>query len=399
MKRKKWLALLLATVMFLCLCACGSDSSTKKDYDKTQQTTTTTNLKDVIEENTHIDEEFTDDEKDELNINTTLPTIEESIENIALFGLDERGATGEAMATTITNDTIILLTIDRRDSNNPQIKLTSIACDTLVYVEGYNSKDSKTKLCHAFDFGYRQAKAADTVGALTEEDYKREGAKTALATINRNFQLNIVDYIYVNSAEIMDIVDYLGGVTIDVQQQELDELNKHLNAMEKEFDRSFDLISKAGRQTLNGGQALAYSRIRKIDSDLRRTQRCRDVLKAAFDKTKQTPIAKLPDVITKLLSLCHTTLTAEEALTYSSWMAINNPDTLEYVLPDTNVNASWIWEGTHPDYGWVWIYDLDYASALLIDFIYDYDAAKDMPKPTMPDEPRVTGITTTPTNG
>ena len=46
--------------------------------------------------------------------------------------------------------------------------------------------------------------------------------------------------------------------------------------------------------------------------------------------------------------------------------------------------------GLGGDYGWVWIYDLDYASALLIDFIYDEDAAKDMPKPTMPDEPKVT---------
>ena len=84
--------------------------------------------------------------------------------------------------------------------------------------------------------------------------------------------------------------------------------------MEKECGRDLDEVKKAGEQSLNGGQALAYSRIRKIDSDLKRTNRQRTVLTGLFNKVKQTPITDLPDVIGKLLSLCHTTLSADEIL-------------------------------------------------------------------------------------
>ena len=358
----------------------------------------------LVKENAHIDEKFTEEEKKEMHVNTDLPTAAEGIQSIALFGLDERGET-DALVTSngkgksFHSDAIIILTIDRRDKNNPRVKLSSIARDTLVYVEGYNSKGSKTKLTHAFDYGYRKAKSADKADGkqdYTEADYKREGAKVAIKTINYNFQMNVTEYMYVNFVEFMDIIDYVGGVTINVQQRELNELNKHVRAMEKECGRDLNLVKKAGEQTLDGGQALAYSRIRKIDSDLKRANRQRDVLKALFDKVKQTPVNKLPDVISKMLSLCHTTLTADEILELGTWAVTNNPEIINYTLPDTGTKYGydWIWEGTHETYGWVWIYDLDYASALLIDFIFDKYTAQDLPRPTMPNEPKKTNATT-----
>lgn len=362
-----------------------------------------------VEEKAHIDEKFTEKEQEEMNVNTELPTPKDGILNIALFGLDERGETGEVVDSagkgkSFHSDAIIILTVDRRDKDNPRVKLSSIARDTLVYVEGYNSKNSRTKLTHAFDYGYRKAKSADKADGkqdYTEADYKREGAKVAIKTINYNFNMNITEYMYVNFVEFMDIIDYVGGVTINVQQRELNELNKHVRAMEKECGRDLDTVKKAGEQKLSGGQALAYARIRKIDSDLKRANRQRDVLKALFNTVKSTPVSKLPDVVGKMLGLCHTTLTAEEILELGTWAVLNDPEIINYTMPDTNVKAYWIWEGTHPNYGWVWIYDLDYASALLIDFIFDKATAAELPKPTMPNEPKVTKAptTTAPTGG
>ena len=360
-------------------------------------------VKNLIKDNANIDNKFSQSEMDDMGINTALPT--KDITNIALFGLDERGDTdalvdGLGAGKSFHSDAIIILTVDRRDPEKPQVKLSSLARDTLVYVEGYNSKNSLTKLTHAFDYGYRKAKNADLADGKkdqTEADFKREGAKTAIKTINQNFNMNISEYMYVNFVEFMDIIDYVGGVTINVQQRELYELNNHVYWMEKECDRDIDKVQKAGEQTLSGGQALAYARIRKIDSDLKRANRQRDVLKAVFDKVKSTPINKLPDVVGKLLALCHTTLTAEEIVEMGTWAVTKGPEIINYTLPDTGVKANWIWEGSHPNYGWVWIYDLNYATYLLHDFIYDTEEAKEQPLPTMPNEPKVTATTTTTT--
>ena len=181
------------------------------------------------------DTKFNVEEQEDLNINTTLPT--KDILNIALFGLDERGETGETVdglgnGKAFHSDAIIILTVDRRDPENPRVKMSSIARDTLVYVEGYNSKGSLTKITNAFDYGYRKAKRADSARKLTEADYKREGAKTAIKTLNQNFNMNITEYMYVNFVEFMDIIDHIGGVTINVKQKELTELNKHVKWME-----------------------------------------------------------------------------------------------------------------------------------------------------------------------
>ena len=303
-------------------------------------------VKNLIKDNANIDDKFTPTEQEELNINTELPT--KDIQNIALFGLDERGETdalvdGSGKGKSFHSDAIIILTIDRRDPDKPRLKLSSLARDTLVYVEGYNSKGNMTKLTHAFDYGYRKAKNADLADGKkdqTEADFKREGAKTAIKTINQNFNMNITEYMYVNFVEFMDIIDYIGGVTINVQQKELKELNKHVRAMEKECGRDLDEVKSAGEQSLNGGQALAYSRIRKIDSDLKRTNRQRTVLTGLFNKVKQTAISDLPDVIGKLLGLCHTTLNSDEILEMGSWAVLNDPEIVNYTLPDTKVKAA-----------------------------------------------------------
>lgn len=354
-------------------------------------------IKDKMDDSLPNEDKPNSDELANMNINVDLPT--QGIQNIALFGLDERGETGDTVdgagkGKSFHSDAVIILTIDRREGYEPTIKMSSLARDTLVYVEGYNSKDSKTKLTHAFDYGYRNAKSADRADGkldLTEADYKRAGALTAVKTINANFGMNITEYMYVNFVEFMDVIDYVGGVTINVQSRELNELNKHVRAMRKECQRDIDTVSNAGEQTLSGGQALAYARIRKIDSDLVRTNRQRDVLKAVFDKVKSTPLTKLPDVISKMLSLCHTTLNAEEIIEMGTWAVTKSPEIVNYTLPDTDVNAYWIWEGTHPNYGWVWIYDLEYATYLLHDFIYDTNTAAEHPLPTIPNEPKVTG--------
>lgn len=274
----------------------------------------------------------------DLGINDYLPPSEDVL-NIALFGLDDRDKSADGHS-----DAIIILSVDRKHN---KIKMTSIGRDTLVPVEGYPSRDGKTKITHAFSYG---------------------GVNLAVKTLNRNFGMNITDYVYVNFLEFAGIVDYLGGVTINVEQRELKELNNHIYWMGIECDMDIDRVKSAGEQRLTGGQALAYARVRKIDSDIERGNRQKDVLKAMFDEVKELPLTKFPGLIEKVLKMCHTNMTSSELMNLATWALTNGPEFVNYSLPADECKA---WGGTHEYHGWVWIYDLDYATCLLHNFVYE----------------------------
>ena len=276
-----------------------------------------------------------------LGINDELPV--EGVVNIALFGLDDRDTSADGHS-----DAIIILSIDRVHN---KVKMTSIARDTLVPVDGYPSREHKTKITHAFSYG---------------------GVNLAVKTLNQNFGMNIKDYVYVNFLEFAEIIDFLGGVTINVQQKELNELNKHVYWMRIECDMEIEKVERAGEQRLSGGQALAYARVRKVDSDIQRGNRQKDVLQAMFDEVKTQPISKFPALVNKILSICHTNMSSSEMISIATWALASSPEFENNSLPDDSCKS---WGGSHPYYDWVWIYDLQYATARLHDFIYETDAA------------------------
>ncbi len=121
---------------------------------------------------------------------------EKEIYNILLIGKD-----GISQKNSRA-DTMIILTIDNK---NKAIKLTSLARDTLVYIpqKGYD------KLNHSFSYG---------------------GCDLLLKTINDNFKLNISDYAIVDFKTFVDVINVLGGVEVDIEDREIDGLNKVIDA-------------------------------------------------------------------------------------------------------------------------------------------------------------------------
>lgn len=290
--------------------------------------------------------------EEDLGINQDLPQT--GITNIALFGLDTRADSEDGRS-----DAIIILSIDR-DHN--KIKMTSIARDTLVNVENYgwndNSRDDDwTKITHAFKFG---------------------GAASAVKALNENFNMNISKYAYVNFFEFSDIIDYLGGVEIDIQEREIAQMNKHIRGMVNKSNMDIEEITSAGKQVLTGGQALAYSRLRKIDSDVVRGDRQRTVIEAALNRAKSQPITKFPEMITKVLGICNTNLSMRESLEIATWVATKSPEIQNESLPGKDA-SKYAWGGnTGTDkWGWVYIFDLDYTTALLHDYIYETETANE----------------------
>lgn len=178
----------------------------------------------------------------------------DGITNILLVGTD-----GEYVEKGNRSDSVMLVTID---SNKKDIKITSIARDTYVDIPGYSTE----KLTHAYAY---------------------EGIDLLKKVFKVNFDLDIDKYIAVNFVSFMDIMDELGGVEVNVEEKDIKEVNKYIDACyEYYYNRKDEVekeyITKAGLQRLNGYQALAFSRIRYTDSAFARDNRHRDVAESVY---------------------------------------------------------------------------------------------------------------------
>lgn len=130
--------------------------------------------------------------------------------------------------------------------------------------------------------------------------YAFGGAQLAIKTLNENFDLNIEDFVAVNFTTMPEIIDKLGGVTIDITSEEV----SHIPG-----------IDSAGTYTLTGEQALAYSRIRYVSGgDYVRTDRQRTVLNKVFEKILATNVTQYPSLLSEILPMVKTSLDYSEIL-------------------------------------------------------------------------------------
>ncbi len=294
-----------------------------------------------------------------LGVNTELET--EGVQNIALFGLDSRQDNDVGRS-----DAIIILSIDR---NHNMIKMTSFARDSLVAIDGHGHD----KITHAWSYGK---------------------ANLAVKTLNQNFGMNITDYVYVNFYEFVGLIDYVGGVYVDVSADEKRVMNTVYAPELNSLGLKCPAVTETGYQLLSGAQALAYSRNRYTGSDIDRGNRQKEVLQAAFDRVKDTPITKFPALITKVLGMCHTDLSNGDLLSIATWAVTSSPGFATMSLPNPACKpqgGNW-----NDGLGWVYRYDLDAATVELHRFIYE---SEEVDLPSRPaTRPRVT-TTTTATDG
>lgn len=223
-------------------------------------------------------------DKTELGIDTQLEekiADKKGIKNIILLGVDQyEGDAGRS-------DAMIVATID---PIHDKIKLTSLMRDSYVNIPGRGYD----KLNHAFAFGK---------------------APLSIKTINQTFGLNIEDYVKVNFTEMEAIIDAVGGIELDVRADELTYINKYIKELSKDKNITPPIVESAGKQTLNGIQAMGYSRIRYTDGgDAERTERHRIVLTKIFDKIASAGPTKLPGMVNKLLPLVETSLSTGDII-------------------------------------------------------------------------------------
>lgn len=194
--------------------------------------------------------------------------------NIALLGIDSRA---DDYGTGNRSDCIIIASINEKTK---EVKLLSVYRDTYVYVTE-NGNKKLDKITHAYSYG---------------------GAQNTLKSLNEALDLNITEYVTVNFDAVIAAVNALNGVEIDITSEELKFINDYIDATSQSSGVKSSHLSKAGRQTVDGVQAVAYSRIRyTAGGDYKRTERMRTVVTAMAKKAKTLNIGQLNKLADEIL--------------------------------------------------------------------------------------------------
>lgn len=290
-------------------------------------------------------------DKTDLGIGTTSGGITDdsgdtSITNIALFGVDQREDQKQ-----VHSDAVIIATVDKKHN---KIKLSSLMRDSLVTVDGYGAK----KLTEAYFYG---------------------GPQLAVKTINQNFGLNISEYVTVNFEELANMIDAVGGIEVDITEAERLAANGSIKEQSRASGLPEDYIKVAGKQTLSGTQAVAFSRIRKVSNetfghdDFGRTARQRYVLQQLFQKGKSMSPLQYPGFVQQFLPTVETSLDMGEILDLAGIML--RDVTMEEARFPTNEDL--IGNGEIRIDGVSYInYDLVRTGERIREFIYETGAAE-----------------------
>ena len=267
--------------------------------------------------------------------------------NVMLFGEDNNH--GDKYGRT---DTMIMLSID---NIHKKIKLTSFQRDTYVYIPGN---------------GYDKINASYTLG----------GAKLSIQAIEANFGIKIDRYAVVDFESFIKIIDTLGGIDMEVTQDEIDYINYQMYKNDQ-TDTATTITDAPGNVHLNGQEALWYARDRGLTKgeddneigidgdDWDRTYRQRKLLETLFDSMKSADLGQIVSIVSSIGPLITTNLKKDEitalvsnALTYLKY------DVEQYYVPEEGL---WYYDDDTPSGSVIRIADMEKQRLAFAKFIYE----------------------------
>ncbi|MEZ3421151.1 MAG: LCP family protein, partial [Eubacterium sp.] len=277
------------------------------------------------------------------------PARSSNVINVLLIGEDTRGEDISDKGTRA--DSAIIASLNTSTS---EIVLTSILRDSYIYYEttiGDESTGRWDKINSAMSYG---------------------GVNCYINAVERNFKVNIDNYVIVNFSSFQKIIDTLGGVRITMTNAEIREINNHPGTY-----GNVSINGQAGELLLDGEQALAYCRIRHIDSDNVRADRQKTVLLQLFKQLKDASAFKLAEVVTNLLPYVKTGYSKSEIISIGQYALSHgwiSYKTVTYTVPtnetDTDGTAITTCKGGTYYGAWVWKVDCPLASQILQKKIY-----------------------------
>ena len=248
------------------------------------------------------------------------------VRSVLVIGTD--GRTSDEIGRS---DSMILVSLNRKTN---EIIMTSFMRDCYVDIPNHGMD----KLNAAYAFG---------------------GADLLMETLEYNFDVRIDDYVSVDFASFVSVVDAVGGIDIQVSDEEAEAINVILISEVNELmgdDRNADLLNGGGMLHLNGKQALSYSRIRYVgNSDFERTQRQRRVMSLIIAKLKQFK----PSMFKNLASDVIPDVTTNMSGPAMYLLSLKFPLLLGYETKQIQIPAEGTYYGADVDVGNVLQIDLD----------------------------------------
>ena len=215
------------------------------------------------------------------------PMKSKNVINVLLIGLDS----AEGLEKGGRSDTLILVSLNKKTK---KINMTSFFRDTWTYIN-VRGKDMYGKINSSYFYG---------------------GAETLIDTLEKDFKVDIDYYVAVDFSSFTDIINTLGGLTIDVEEYEANYIRR--TSVHKDFPMG-------EKVKLNGWEALVYARIRKSDSDsdVSRTRRQRKVIMALMESAKGASLSQLNSAVDMLFKYVKTDITKMEILSYGAQALTN----------------------------------------------------------------------------
>lgn len=256
--------------------------------------------------------------------------------NVLLVGEDTRGS--KILDEGTRADSAIIVSVN---TQTKEITLTSILRDSWAYWETTPGDESTGK------FGKIN-------GAMSTGDIH-----AYVNCLENLMKIDIDNYVIVNFDSFESIVDALGGVTLELTSAEINEINSHQKrynhtTIEKKFEGT------KGKQKLTGKQALAYCRIRKLDSDNKRADRQKTCLIEIFNQAKDSSNIQMLKIVNKLLPYVKTGFNKTQIVQIAKyaftegWLGY---DTVMQNMPESN-----LWGGKVMEYGKQWVWKCDFPA-------------------------------------
>ncbi|HBA46347.1 MAG TPA: transcriptional regulator [Lachnospiraceae bacterium] len=210
--------------------------------------------------------------------------------NVALFGLDAQ--TENQLYKGSRSDSIMIASVNM---DTGDIKLVSVYRDSYLNIGPYKGQAEYYWKCNTA--------------------YAAGGAEQAVRMLNMNLDMDITDFVAVGYKGLSSVIDGLGGVYIDVGEEEVSHLNNYQIDVSSVLKSDYTPVRQAGYQLLNGLQATAYCRIRATaGDDFKRTARQRTVLKAIEEQAKKADLATLTKVFNDCIGDIYTSIDSKDIL-------------------------------------------------------------------------------------
>ncbi|MCD7873022.1 MAG: LCP family protein [Clostridiales bacterium] len=268
------------------------------------------------------------------------PVYSSHVLNVLLIGEDTRDEEIADSGTRADSAIIASVNID-----TGEITLSSILRDTYCYYEVTEGDEDSGK--------YGKINGAMSDGGI---DYY-------IRAVENLYKINIDNYVIVNFESFKNIIDKLGGVSVEMTSAEIKEINNHPS-------RYGNVVINAdpGLVDLDGTRALAYCRIRYIDSDNARADRQKTVLLQIFEKTKDASTMKMLNILNSLLPYVKTGYSKSEIVsigTYAlkhGWMGFST-QTCTIPSNETDENGNTITTCRGGNFYGMWCWKVDFPLA------------------------------------